>query len=115
MRFEKSIILSALVLIGLNGCWLVAAGAGGEAGYVAAQDDRTTSQTLTDQRITASVKSLLLADSEVSGLAINVDTFKSDVTLKGVVDTEHEREKAISIAMTVSGVNSVKNKLVIVK
>jgi len=100
--------------ISLCGCFAAAlAGAGAEAGYVAAQDDRTTSETLTDQRITSTVKTKLIADQTVSGLDINVDTFKSNVTLKGVVDNQDEVTQAMKIARNVSGVKGVTSKLVV--
>ena len=66
----------------LSGCWLAVAGAGAEGGYIAAQDDRSTSETLTDQRITSTIKTQMIADSDVSGMDINVDTFKGNVTLR---------------------------------
>jgi len=106
------IIVISLVLGSLNGCILLAAGAtGAEAGYVAGQPDRTAGETLDDQRITAEVKTKFLADKDVPGLDINVDTFKKVVTLKGVVKSDQVIEKAIEIAKSVSGVVEVKSKL----
>ncbi len=101
--------------ISLGGCWAAVAGAGvgAEAGYVASQEDRTAGETLTDQRITAAVKTKLLADPTVGGLAINVDTFKSHVTLKGMVNSAKEADRAVELAQTVSGVNGVRSKLVV--
>lgn len=111
---KKIIILISTLT--LNGCILLAAGAaGGEAGYVLSQENRTASETLTDQSITAAVKTKLLADQEVSGLDINVDTFKSVVSLKGVVSTDHEIDKALQIARETKGVKDVVSKLVVIK
>lgn len=106
----KIIALTALILPSA-GCWVAAAGVGAEAGYVAAQEDRTAGETIDDQRITASVKTKLLADSDVSGLSINVDTFKRVVTLKGIVGSQYEADKAMSLARSVSGVRNVESKL----
>lgn len=102
-----------VVLAGFSGSWAVAAGAGAEGGYVLSQEDRTAGQTFDDQSITASIKTKMLADQEVSGLDINVDTFKGNVTLKGFVDSEHEAEKAVAIARNTSGVTQVRSKLVV--
>ena len=108
------LLAAVLVLTSTSGCFLLAAGAaGGEAGYIAAQEDRTAEETVRDQGITASVKSKLVADGDVSGFDINVDTFKQQVTLKGVVDSEQEKQKALQIARSVSGVKSVTSKLVV--
>ena len=112
---QRLIVL--VVLLGatfsLSGCWLVAAGAGAEGGYIAAQDDRTAGETIDDQRITASVKTKLLADSDVSGLDINVDTFKKNVTLRGSVRTRDEANKAYELAQSVDGVRRVTSKLAV--
>ena len=97
----------------LTGCWAVAAGACAEGAYVLTQPDRSASETLTDQRITASIKTSLLADPEVSGLDINVDTSKSVVTLRGVVRTTNEATRAVYLASRVSGVERVISNLVV--
>lgn len=101
------------VVGGLSGCWLVAVGAGAEAGYVAAQEDRTVSETLTDQRITSTVKTKLLADPDISGFDINVDTDQGVVTLKGFVKSTAAADRAIYLAESVEGVKRVIPKLVI--
>lgn len=112
IAFVSWLTLGALAA-GLSGCVLAAAGAGAEAGYIASQEDRSAGETIDDQAIVAKVKTTLLADSEVSGLDINVDSFKGVVTLKGVVETARERDKAISLARSVSGVRDVQSKLFI--
>ncbi len=110
-----SLSLMSLSFMSMTGCLLAAAGAGGEAAYVLTQSDRTASETLVDQRITTAVKSKLLADQTVSGFDINVDSFKSVVTLKGVVDSETERTTALELARTTPGVKDVKSKLVVIE
>ncbi len=109
----KHIFTCALIssTLGLTGCLLAAAGVGAEAGYVASQDDRSASETLTDQVLVTKVKTQLLADQKVSGMDINVDSFKSVITLKGVVNTKHEADKAIQLAKQVDGVKGVNSKL----
>ncbi|HVL00017.1 MAG TPA: BON domain-containing protein, partial [Dongiaceae bacterium] len=49
---------------------------------------------LSDAAITAKVKSKLLANSEVKGLKINVDTANKEVTLSGTVSSDTERDLA---------------------
>jgi len=95
----------------LGGCWLAAAGAGAEVAYVATQEDRSVAETIDDQGIVSSVKVKLLADSTVSGLDINVDSFKGVVTLKGVVASQKEATQAIALARSVKGVKAVQSKL----
>lgn len=112
---NSSIAMICLIVIPLfsSGCWVAAAGVGAEAGYVAAQDDRTVGETLDDQVITTKVKSKLVADKEVSGFDLNVDSNKGYVTLKGFVESEYEANKAIELASSVSGVKSVISKIVV--
>lgn len=106
-----SAMLATASLFGLAGCWVVAAGAGGEAGYIAAQEDRTAGETIDDQAIVTSIKTKMLADQEVPGLDINVDSFKGKVTLRGVVKTQREAERAVELARSVSGVKSVDSRI----
>ena len=70
---------------------------------------RTTGTVVDDATITARVKTALLADKDVSGVAVSVDTFKGEVVLNGAVSTQAQIDKAESLARGVSGVKSVKN------
>jgi osmotically-inducible protein OsmY len=70
---------------------------------------RSTGQVVDDAAITTQVKADLLADKDVSGLAVSVETFKGEVVLTGAVDTSAQRKKAEQIASRVSGVTRVKN------
>jgi len=54
----------------------------------------STGEYLDDTAITTKVKAKLLADSEVSGLAINVETFKGVVQLSGFVDNKAHAQRA---------------------
>jgi len=65
----------------------------------------------TDAAITYAVKTQFLADPEVSGLKINVDTDDGVVTLRGNVKSMAEADKASAIARQSSGVKSVVNDL----
>jgi hyperosmotically inducible protein len=68
---------------------------------------------ITDAGITAEVKGKLLADPDISGLRINVDTRDHVVTLTGTVRTEAERSKAVQAAHEAAGVTNVNNQLTI--
>lgn len=109
-------VLTAILIAStsLSGCLLAAAGVGAEAGYVATQDDRTAKETLKDQYIVSSVKAKLLADSRVSGLDINVDSFKQVVTLRGALKTQEEIDAALEIAHSSEDVSEVISKLALV-
>ena len=66
-----------------------------------------------DGAITAKVKTALLADPDVKGLAIDVDTKNGVVTLKGTADKAANKSRAVAIAKDTSGVKSVEDQLVV--
>ncbi len=72
---------------------------------------RSFGQVVDDLTTTASVKTKLLTDSNVKGLDINVDTENNNVTLRGQVGTDAERELIEKIASNTSGVKAVANKI----
>ena len=66
---------------------------------------------ISDAAVTTAVKTKLMADSDVSGLKIDVDTNNGVVTLNGTIANAAERRKAIQIARDTNGVKSVKDNL----
>jgi hyperosmotically inducible periplasmic protein len=64
-----------------------------------------------DTAITARVKSALLAESDVSGLAISVETNNGVVQLTGDVDNQNQIAKAEQVARAAEGTRSVQNQL----
>ncbi|WP_238346061.1 BON domain-containing protein [Luteimonas saliphila] len=80
----------------------------GDAAYGDATDDgRDSSQPVDDTWITTKVKSSLLADTDVSGLAIDVETVNGVVTLSGQVEQQAQIDRATQIARDIEGVSSV--------
>ena len=72
-----------------------------------------TKDVTADASITSAVKTKLLGDPKVGGLKIDVDTKDNVVTLTGNVKSAAERDEAIRLAKTTTGVKSVVNKLTI--
>lgn len=66
-----------------------------------------------DAAVTAKVKAALMADADVRGLAIEVETKDGVVSLVGKVTGVAERDKALQIARGVEGVRSVSDGLAI--
>lgn len=80
----------------------------------AGSDKRSsTGEYIDDSVITAKVKTALLNSPEVSGLSIEVETFRGEVQLSGFVETQQERSEAASLARAVPGVRSVRNDIVV--
>jgi osmotically-inducible protein OsmY len=91
---------------------ILAAGCGSMGGSKDGSD-KSAGQVVDDAAITSKVKAALLADPDIAGLKINVDTAKGKVTLKGEVKSLALWRKAESLARGVAGVKDVNNQLVI--
>ena len=63
--------------------------------------------------LTARVKAALLADPDVKGLQIDVDSNDGVVTLSGALDRAANVERAQALARGVEGVKSVENGLTV--
>ena len=81
----------------------------------AASGDQLPGSVVDDTVITTKVKTALLADSDVKGLEVNVDTVKAVVTLNGAVNNQTQIDRAGKLAGEVPGVKSVVNNLTIKK
>jgi osmotically-inducible protein OsmY len=83
------------------------------SGCASTATSESTGEYIDDSAITAKVKTALLSDKTVSGMAVKVVTFKGVVQLSGFVDSETERQQAEMLASAVSGVKSVENKITV--
>lgn len=68
-----------------------------------------------DGWITTKVKTQLLADDDIKGLKIDVDTKDTVVFLTGIVESRTQRAQAITIANNTRGVSSVRADQLIVR
>jgi hyperosmotically inducible protein len=66
-----------------------------------------------DAAITASVKTQIAKDSDLSALNVNVDTNNGQVTLHGSAPTPAAKDKATTLASAVKGVSGVDNQLTV--
>ena len=81
------------------------------AGCAPTETKRGTAEVVDDATINAKVKSALIADPEVKGTQLNVNTYKGVVQLSGFVNNESEMRRAQEKAASVQGVTSVRNDL----
>ncbi|TQV71155.1 BON domain-containing protein [Exilibacterium tricleocarpae] len=98
---KTTALLLSLILVGL-----LAACAGSAT-------QESTGEYLDDSVITTKVKTSLLKSPDVSGFAIEVETFKGDVQLSGFVDTAAQRARAETLAREVAGVADVENNIIV--
>ena len=68
---------------------------------------------ITDDTIRDQVMVKLANDTDVGGMAINVDVREGVATLKGKVRTDKQKSKAEKLAKKVKGVTGVTNLLVV--
>jgi hyperosmotically inducible protein len=68
---------------------------------------------VSDAWITSKVKSALLADPQVSGLDIQVETYKGIVQLSGFVASREQADEAEDLARSIEGVKDVENRMTI--
>ena len=85
--------------------------AGQAAGEAAADAADRTKRATADGSITAAIKTKLIADPEVKGLQIDVDTHNGVVTLTGRADTQAQKAEAEKLARGTDGVLSVINEI----
>ncbi len=71
----------------------------------------TVGTEIDDSVVTTRVKSALLADNDVKGFEIKVETRKGEVMLSGFVDNQMQLDRALTVTRLAEGVKSVDNKL----
>lgn len=86
-----------------------------QAGNKSSASTRSFGEYVDDATTTAMVKTKLLADPNVKGLKIGVETRGDIVTLTGKVGSAEQKQLAEKLAKNTSDVKSVKNQLVIDK
>jgi osmotically-inducible protein OsmY len=74
---------------------------------------KSTGEYVDDAVITTKIKSLLAADDFLKSFQISVETYRGTVQLSGFVDSKQTVDKAVEIATGVTGVESVKNDLIV--
>lgn len=83
------------------------------ANFKSAVQQKRVEAYLADATVTARVKAELIKDAGLDGVRISVETHKGLVILSGFVSNGEQLLRAVHIASGVSGVQSVKNALVI--
>jgi hypothetical protein len=104
-RYEKrNILIGYLVMLMLVATFAVCA---------SASEKESAGDFVDDSVITTKVKALLAEDDFLKSFKISVETRKGIVQLSGFVDSQDAVNKAGQIAMSVKGVKSVKNSLIV--
>lgn len=98
-------IAQRIITLLFAACLLAAAGCGSTT------TREGTGEFVDDSVITTKVKAQIFNEPSLKSAEINVETFKGVVQLSGFVSSVANIDKAVAIARTVKGVNSVKNDM----
>lgn len=71
----------------------------------------STGEYIDDSVITGRVKAAIIKDDSLNAAEVNVETFKGEVQLSGFIGSKEEMDKAVEVARSVKGVESVKNDM----
>ena len=85
------------------------------AGCAGTGHQESTGEYVDDSVITTKVKAQIFEDPMLKVLQINVETFKGEVQLSGFVNSAAASTRAVQVARSVKGVQSVKNSLIVKK
>jgi hyperosmotically inducible periplasmic protein len=106
---------AALAIVLVSGAFVAGCGKSDEKAAPPATpqtESKTTVGTeIDDAAITTKVKSALMADADVKGSDIKVETNKGVAQLSGFVDNQGQMDRAIAVTKGVEGVKSVDNKM----
>jgi len=72
-----------------------------------------TQRQVDDAMLTARIKARMMADGRISPSRVDVDTLNGDVTLRGEVPTQEEKDAAEEVARKVEGVRSVSSQVIV--
>lgn len=110
MKTKFGTLVLTTALAGLLGGSIAGCNKSPEVGTAPASSPTVGTQ-IDDGIVTASVKSALLADADIKGFDIKVETRKGEVLLSGFVDKQTQIDLALAVTRAVTGVKSVQNNV----
>ena len=101
-------LLSSVLLVSAAALTVLTA-----TGCAVARDQQTVGSYIDDATLTTRVKAKFAESPAVSAMAINVETLKGVVQLSGFAKNADERAMAEKLARETSGVQAVRNDIVV--
>jgi len=86
---------------------------GARIGEKAAEATAKVQETMSEAAITAKIKAKMALDDSVKARSIDVSTTGSTVTLRGVVRSEAEHDRAVALARETAGITRVVDHLAV--
>ena len=87
--------------------------AGSMAACTSSRTSESTGEYVDDSVISNKVRGQLLGDKDLNITQIDIETYKGVVQLSGFVDTPEAKNRAGTVAASVSGVKQVRNNLIV--
>ena len=103
--FNKARLVLTLILVGFL--------AGSMAACTSSRTSESTGEYVDDSVISNKVRGQLLGDKDLNITQIDIETYKGVVQLSGFVDTPEAKNRAGTVAASVSGVKQVRNNIVV--
>jgi osmotically-inducible protein OsmY len=108
MRLIAALIMSLCVI----GCTSMMVGSSGKsAGKSIGQDERAGDQFSADRDISAKILNIYATDAQLSSLGLTVETRNGGATIRGIVKSFEQRDRAINLAADVAGVLRIDNQI----
>ena len=101
---KRNIVIHCLVLLMLIATF---------AACASTRTRESAGEYIDDSVITTKVKALLAEDDFLKSFQISVETYQGTVQMSGFVNSQKAVDKAAEIVMSVKGVKSLKNNLII--
>ncbi len=86
---------------------------GAELGEKAAAATAKVRETMAEGAITAKIKAKMALDDSVKARSINVSTTGTTITLRGIVRSEAEHDRAVALARETNGITRVVDHLAV--
>lgn len=86
-------------------------GAGKDISKATREATKDVAGNVQDTTVTTKVKAALLADEQVKGTQISVETAQGTVTLTGNAESPAQKQRAEQLAMNIDGVRGVNNRI----
>lgn len=102
-----------LIICSLSGCVAVLLGGGAAGGYYVGKDERTFGEITDDTTIATKIKAKYINEDQISAFDVSVSSYQGHVKLRGTVDTEAAKQKAIALAKETKHVKSVTTTLTV--
>ena len=103
--FNKARLVLTLILVGFL--------AGSMAACTSSRTSESTGEYVDNSVISNKVRGQLLGDKDLNITQIDIETYKGVVQLSGFVDTPEAKNRAGTVAASVSGVKQVRNNLIV--